>query len=105
VNNILCLPEFKSNLLFVSKLTQDLNYNVIFSPNKVMFHDRISGKMIGERHLENELYYLDSNSNNYFVSSSMVSRDKLLYQRFGHTSDQVLNKLFCYNLDSSACDI
>jgi hypothetical protein len=48
VNNILCLPDFKSNLLSISKLTQDLNYNVIFSPNKVMFQDRISGKKIGE---------------------------------------------------------
>jgi hypothetical protein len=39
LNNILCLPEFKINLLFVSKLTQNLNYNVVFSSNKVVFQD------------------------------------------------------------------
>jgi Integrase core domain len=35
----------------------------------------------------------------------MKSRDTLLQQRFGHPSNQVLNKLFFYNLDSSDCDI
>jgi hypothetical protein len=55
MNNILCLPDFKSNLLSISKLTQDLNYNVIFSPNKVMFQDRISGKKTYEGYLENGL--------------------------------------------------
>jgi Integrase core domain/GAG-pre-integrase domain len=55
--------------------------------------------------LENGLYYFDSNSNNCFVSSNMISRDKLLHRRFGHPSDQVLNIFFCYNLDSSDCDI
>jgi GAG-pre-integrase domain len=105
LNNILCLSEFKSNLLSVSKLTQDLNYNVIFSPNKILFQDRLLGKKIGEGHLKNRLYYLNNNSNTCFISSSMISRNKLLHQRFGHLSDQVLNKLFCYNLDSSDCDI
>jgi Integrase core domain/GAG-pre-integrase domain len=105
VNNILCLADFKSNLLSISKLTQDLNCNVIFSPNKVMFQDRISGKKIGEGYLKNGLYYLDNSSNSCFVLSSILPRDKLLHRRFGHPSDQVLNKLFCYNLDSSDCDI
>lgn len=37
VENILYLPNFNSNLLSISKITQDLNCDVIFSPNKVTF--------------------------------------------------------------------
>jgi hypothetical protein len=39
VNNILYLPDFNSNLLSINKITQDLNYKVIFSPHKVIFQD------------------------------------------------------------------
>ena len=48
VKDILYLPDFNSNLLSVSKITQELNCNVIFSPNKVTFQDRESEKTIGE---------------------------------------------------------
>jgi gag-polypeptide of LTR copia-type len=105
VKNILCLPDFNSNLLSVGKITQDLNCNVIFSPKKVIFQDRVSGKMIGEGTFKNGLYYLEENMNKCFVSLSPINRDKLLHWRFGHPSDQVLNKLFCHNLDSSNCDV
>ena len=47
VKNILYLPDFNSNLLSISKITQDLNCNVIFSQNKVIFQDQESGKKIG----------------------------------------------------------
>jgi hypothetical protein len=105
IKNILCLPDFNSNLLSVGKITQDLNCNVIFSPKKVIFQDRVSGKMIGEGTFKNGLYYLEENMNKCFVSLSPINRDKLLHWRFGHPSDQVLNKLFCHNLDSSNCDV
>jgi hypothetical protein len=39
VNDILYLPDFNSNLLSVSKITQEFNCNVIFSPNKVTLQD------------------------------------------------------------------
>jgi hypothetical protein len=48
VHNILYLPAFNTNLLSISKITQDLNCKVIFSPNKVIFQDQESGKKIGE---------------------------------------------------------
>jgi hypothetical protein len=37
VRNILYLLEFNSNLLSIRKITQELNCNVIFSSNKVIF--------------------------------------------------------------------
>jgi hypothetical protein len=48
VKDVLYLPDFNSNLLSVRKITQDLNCDVIFSPNKVTFQDRVTGKKIGE---------------------------------------------------------
>lgn len=101
VKNILCLPDFNSNLLSVGKITNDLNCNVIFSPNKVIFQDRVSGEKIGKENLKNGLYYLEDNINKCFASVSPINCDKLLHWKFGHPSDQVLNKLFCHNLDSS----
>jgi hypothetical protein len=105
VNTILYLPEFNSNLLSISKITRELNCDVIFSSNKVTFQDRESGKKIGEGCLQNGLYYLDENTNKCHVSLNLVDRDKLLHLRFGHPSDQVLNKLFSYKLDSKNGDI
>jgi len=105
VKDILYLPDFNSNLLSVSKITQELNCNVIFSPNKLTFQDRESEKTIGEGWLKNGLYYLEENNNKCLLSLNSVNRDKLLHFRFGHPSDYVLNKLFCYNLDSKNCDV
>jgi hypothetical protein len=99
VKDVLYLSYFNSNLLSVRKITQDLNCDIIFSPNKVTFQDRVTGKKIGEGMFKNGLYYLEDTINKCFVSMSPVDRDKLLHYRFGHPSDQVLNKLFCYKLD------
>jgi Integrase core domain/GAG-pre-integrase domain/gag-polypeptide of LTR copia-type len=104
VNNVLYLPDFHSNLLSVNKIVNDLNCAVTFLPNKVIFQDRTTGKMIGEGSLRNGLYYLEEN-NKCFVSTKNSDKGHLLHLRFGHPSDRVLNKLFYYNHDSSNCDV
>jgi Integrase core domain/GAG-pre-integrase domain len=71
----------------------------------VIFQDQESGKKIGEGFFKNGLYYLKEPINKCHVSLSLINHDKLLHCRFGHPSDQVLNKLFFYNLDSSNCDV
>ncbi|KAL0561798.1 hypothetical protein IC582_002241 [Cucumis melo] len=103
VNEVLYLPDFHSNLLSVNKIVKDLNCAVIFLPEKVIFQDIVSGEMIGEGILRNGLYYLQQN-NKCFVSSKNTDRGHLLHLRFGHPSDQVLNRLFHYNYDSFSCD-
>jgi GAG-pre-integrase domain len=62
----------------------------------------ISGPRIRE---EDGLYYLKEPINKCHVSLSPINRETLLHWRFGHPSDQVLNNLFSYNLDSSNCDV
>lgn len=44
---VLHIPNFKFNLLLVSKLTKDLSCYVIFFPKFVILQDLLSGKVLG----------------------------------------------------------
>eukprot|EP00257_Ricinus_communis_P015141 XP_015572994.1 uncharacterized protein LOC107261023 [Ricinus communis] len=94
IHDILLLPDFKSNLLSVGKITRYLNCNVIFSPSSVMFQDRITGKMIGEGYCKNGLYYLQDPIRQCLASMNPVDQGMLMHRRLGHPSDPVLDKLF-----------
>ena len=54
----LYMPSFTSNLLSVKRATNDLNCNVIFSPNEVCFQDIETSKMLGKGVSNRELYVL-----------------------------------------------
>jgi GAG-pre-integrase domain len=104
IPNILHLPTFNSNLISVSKITKDLNCDVIFSSEAVIFQDKTTRMTIGKGHLENGLYILNF-PNKAFVAN-IIEQNELWHWRIGHPSDKVLNKLFSFsNLDSSYCDI
>lgn len=45
--DVTVVPELKANLLSVSKCTNQWDCNVIFTPQKVVFQDRVSGMTIG----------------------------------------------------------
>jgi hypothetical protein len=59
ISNVLYIPGLTTNLLSVQKLIQDLNCNVIFHSNRVVFQDKITGKKIGEGLERNELYVIN----------------------------------------------
>jgi Integrase core domain len=104
ISGVLYLPNFTSNLLSVSKITKELNCNVIFSPTNVVFQDIVTKRTIGEGKLDNGLYYLDIS--NKALAANSVEDNKLWHWRIGHASDFVLNKLLnLRNLDNSTCDI
>jgi hypothetical protein len=104
ISGVLYLPNFTSNLLFVSKITKELNYNVIFSLTNVVFQDIVTKRTIGEGKLDNGLYYLDIS--NKALAANSVEDNKLWHWRIDHASDLVLNKLLnLRNLDNSTCDI
>jgi len=62
LNNVLLIPEFKFNLLSVSKMTKDLQCVVSFFPDFVVIQDLSSGQMkvIGKEHAG--LYHLPSHT-------------------------------------------
>jgi GAG-pre-integrase domain len=75
----------------VSKIIKELNCNIIFSSNNVIFQDIVTKRTIDERKLDNGLYYLDIS--NKSLAASHVDENKLWHYRLGHASDVVLNKL------------
>jgi Reverse transcriptase (RNA-dependent DNA polymerase)/gag-polypeptide of LTR copia-type/Integrase core domain/GAG-pre-integrase domain len=106
IANVLYLPTFTSNLLSVSKITNDINCNVIFSPKSVIFQDRISGKKIGEGRLENELYLLDFQNKFCCNANKTMDLNNLWHYRIGYPSDKVLKNLMSLpTLNSSHCEI
>ena len=75
------MPTFTSNLLSVKRATNDLNCNVIFSPNDVYFQDIKTIKMLGKGVSKGELYLLEdtkfSDLSCAFNSASVLASDVL----------------------------
>ena len=59
IPNVLYVQNCSSNLLFISKITKELNCEVLFSSKNVIFQELITKKIIGKGVLENELYILN----------------------------------------------
>jgi Reverse transcriptase (RNA-dependent DNA polymerase)/Integrase core domain/gag-polypeptide of LTR copia-type/GAG-pre-integrase domain len=97
------VPNLKSNLLSVSKCTNDWNCNIIFTPQKVLFQDRISGKMIGEGKISGGLYVVDSLPSALAATNSHHVSLNLWHNRLGHPSDYVI-KFLGINSNSFDCD-
>jgi hypothetical protein len=56
--DVIVVPDLKANLLSISKCINQLDCNVIFTLQKVIFQDRTSGKKIGEGNLIDGLYVI-----------------------------------------------
>ncbi|KAL0641862.1 hypothetical protein Bca4012_102644 [Brassica carinata] len=90
------MPEFTSNLLSVKKCTNDLQCNVIFSPNDVKFQDIESSRLIGKGVTKGDLYMLEELTSvpDYscsFTSASLMNKHALWHARVGHPHVKALN--------------
>jgi Integrase core domain/gag-polypeptide of LTR copia-type/GAG-pre-integrase domain len=85
------VPELKANLLSISKCTNQLDCNVIFTPQKVVFQDRTTGRKIGEGSLKEGLYVLESGQ--LALSAKDTLNTELWHKRLGHPSSLVLKNL------------
>jgi hypothetical protein len=96
LNNVMCVPDLRSNLLSVGKIT-DKGSTVIFENNKVYILDK-DGKeiLIGQK--RNHLYYvreiLDKKGETAAASMN-ISRTKIQewHEKFGHINEQQLKEL------------
>jgi hypothetical protein len=59
IKNILYIESFSTNLISISKLTQELNYNINFSSKIIEFQDQETEKMIGKE--KRKITYIFSN--------------------------------------------
>ena len=58
LKNVFHVPKLSHNLLFIQKITQDLNCAVVFFPSHCVFQDLAMGKTIGIVKEQGGLYYL-----------------------------------------------
>ena len=103
------MPTFTSNLLSVKRATNDLNCNVIFSPNDVCFQDIKTRKMLGKGVSKGELYLLEntklSNLSCAFNSASVLASDVLWHARLGHPHYRALGLMLPnLSLKSGSCE-
>jgi GAG-pre-integrase domain len=83
------------NLLSISKLSKELNCEIIFKEKIMIFQDLVTKELIGEGHLENGLYILDSNKS-FFNHKKDDNLSELWHKRVGHPSDKILNSMFIF---------
>jgi Integrase core domain len=85
------VPELETNLLSISKCTNSWNCNVTFT-QKIIFQDRVFGKMIGEGRLIDGLYVINL-SFSALATTFVTKFSQLWHNRLGHPSDSVLHSL------------
>jgi hypothetical protein len=56
ISKVLYVQNCPTNLLSISKITQELNYEIIFSSKSIIFQEWKTRNVIGEGFLENGLY-------------------------------------------------
>uniref|UniRef100_A0A803LHY7 Retrotransposon Copia-like N-terminal domain-containing protein n=1 Tax=Chenopodium quinoa TaxID=63459 RepID=A0A803LHY7_CHEQI len=111
LKNVLYFPEFKHNLLSVSKLVRDGNVKVLFTDGGCLFQDPFKGKTLGYGRESGGLYKLElngegkkasdddkrlGNCNKVALSCNSGKNIGLMHERLGHTSLSKMKRLsFC----------
>ncbi|KAF7801679.1 Retrovirus-related Pol polyprotein from transposon RE1 [Senna tora] len=100
LENVLYVPEFKYNLIAVSKLATGLNVDVVFHDTGCVMQDRLTKKQLAKGKMVKNLYILvdpesaDLKNNASLTCNSIVCNDKTLWhERLGHPSPNVLTHI------------
>ena len=72
IKDVLYVPEFQVNLLFINKFTQALGCNVTFYPDCCLVEDLTTNKVIGKGGQINGLYYLSTIPNVHQTNTSHI---------------------------------
>jgi Reverse transcriptase (RNA-dependent DNA polymerase)/Integrase core domain/gag-polypeptide of LTR copia-type/GAG-pre-integrase domain len=91
--NAIIVPELKTNLLSISKCTNEWDCNVLFTSQKVVFQDKNSGKKIGEGKQINGLYVLKPETVFCLTTNFNKESPHLWHNRLGHPSNKVMQYL------------
>ena len=103
------MPTFTSNLLSVKRATNDLNCNVIFTPNEVYFQDTETSRLLGKGVTKGDLYLLKDTklATDLSVALNSISdfpKDVLWHARLGHPHSRALNIMLPSILFKSDCE-
>ena len=114
---VLHVLKLSCNLLFVSCLSKDSNFRVVFCTSLCEFQDLNSRTMIGSARLIDDLYYFDDNRFENKQAQGFIGSDHsifvheqimLWHNRLGHPSFFYLKHLFLglfKGLDCTSFDI
>jgi hypothetical protein len=83
ISNVLHVDKCSSNLSSINKITQELNYKIIFSSKSVIFQDWITKNFIGEGFSENGLYFFREQKLN-LNAKKYEDMSNLWHKRIGH---------------------
>lgn len=107
VSNVLYIPDFKYNLLSVSKLTKELKCSALFFSEFCVFQDLYSGKVRGIGKERGGLYLLTqtyAKDNTAEITSLIASKEKqdieLWHTMLCHASIKTLIQLFHFSQNS-----
>lgn len=108
ISNVLCIPDFRYNLLSVSKITRELNCSVNFFPEFCIFQDLLSGKVLEIGREKEGLYLMkhivNGRHNKRPIRGLIATRNKvdvLWHRRMGHASVNAMQKLL--DVDHIVC--
>lgn len=76
LEKVLCVPNFKHNLLSVQKLTKESNCAVHFFPTHCLILDNVTGTLMGVAEAKNGLYYMVDHLNNDLPQNWFSVMDK-----------------------------
>lgn len=123
LHDVLCIPNFKVDLMSISRLTWGLNCSVTFYPYWCILQDLVSRKVIGLGKQRKGLYYLmalatdksESKPNHSSPIQSAchltVSSASLWHRRLGHVASRPLEYIAKHSLntslnsDNQVCDV
>lgn len=95
MKNVLYVPDFKFNLMPVSKITKDLSYVVLFFPDFYVFQGLYNGKVLWIGREKEELYLLweKVNPQANAAHSHNNAQSDIWYLRLGHPSSHVMHQI------------
>jgi GAG-pre-integrase domain len=105
IQNVFHVDNCSIKLLSISKLSKDLNCEVIFKRENVFFQDLLTKEKICEDHLENGLYFFSTNK---FIFNIKNNEDlcELWHKRVGHPSNKIFKFMFDFSKDYSLnCEV
>ena len=102
LRQVLCIPDFKFNLMSVSKVTKDLNCCVTFFPHYCVFQDLSSGKVRVTGKERDGLYMVDTQVADMPQRCLTAVQDTednatVWHQRLCHVPMSVIRKIPIFN--------
>ena len=99
LHNVLYIPDFTLNIIYVLRLISSLNCQLVFTHNICQIQEKNSLRMIGQAEIQNGLYHLYVDEENNYVytlhvdSFDTVNNLDVWHCRMGHPSNRILDCL------------